>query len=136
MAERRSDEALTAVLRGSAVPYGYTLTVLAAHSILASRHGGPDVAEILVFVVGAILAFASLGLFAQARGAKPLPTRGGDVIRAGMIHALAIGVAFGAATLVALIPGIAAWPLGAYVATVLYLWIASLEIDFASRIDD
>ena len=67
--------ALAAVLRGSAVPYGYTLTVLASHSILANRHGGPDVLEILVFVVGAMLGFATLGLIAEARPRRALRSR-------------------------------------------------------------
>lgn len=136
MSEHRSGEALTTVLRGSAVPYGYTLTVLAAHSIVSSRHGSPNVGEILFFVVGAIFAFATLGMIAQARGDRVLETHRGDMIRAGMIHAVAIGVAFGAVTLVALIPGIAAWPLGAFTATVTYLTITSLEIDITTRLDE
>ncbi len=137
MSDERPAQALTTVLRGSAVPYGYTLTVLASHSILANRHGGPDVPEILFFVVGAMLGFASLALLSQARrGRPPLQPQRGDLIRAGMTHVFAIGAAFGAAVLIALIPGLIAWPLGAFAATVLYLTITSLEIDFAARGDD
>jgi hypothetical protein len=128
-------QALTTVLRGSAVPYGYTLTVLASHSILANRHGGPDVIEILLFVAGAIVGFATLAAVAQSRSQRPLQPGRGDVIRAGMIHVFAIGAAFGASVLIALIPGLLAWPLGAFAATVLYLSIVSLEIDLTSRID-
>ena len=62
-------QALSVVLRGSAVPYGYTLTVLAAHSILANRHGGPDVAEILVFVSGRWPASPAGGVRAAAAAA-------------------------------------------------------------------
>lgn len=133
----RQPHALLTVLRGSAVPYGYTLTVLASHSIVANRHGGPDVVEILVFVIGAMLGFATLAAIAERRklGRTPDPKRG-ELIHAGMIHVFAIGAAFGAAVLLALIPGIAAWALAAFAATVLYLTITSLEIDFASRIDD
>jgi hypothetical protein len=137
MSEGRPHRALATVLRGSAVPYGYTLTVLASHSILANRHGGPDVAEILFFVVGAMLGFASLALLSQERhGGPPLEPERGDLIRAGMIHVFAIGAAFGATVLIALIPGLIAWLLGAFAATVLYLTITSLEIDAASHLDD
>jgi hypothetical protein len=128
-------QALTTVLRGSAVPYGYTLTVLASHSILANRHGGPDVVEILCFVVGAMLGFAVLAAIAQSRSGRPLQPGRGDLIRAGMIHVFAIGAAFGTSVLIALIPGLIAWGLGAFAATVLYLSIVSLEIDVANRID-
>lgn len=138
--DSRQPHALLSVLRGSAVPYGYTLTVLASHSILANRHGGPDELQIFLFVVGAILGFATLGMIAERRGlgrASPSPGPGRiDLIHAGMIHVFAIGAAFGSAILIALIPGNIAWLLGAFAATVLYLTITSLEIDFASRLDD
>lgn len=136
----RQPHALLSVLRGSAVPYGYTLTVLASHSIVASRHGGPDVAQILVFVAGAMLGFAALAWVAEQRGlggdAKGgMPARA-DLIHAGMIHVFAIGAALGAVVAIAQIPGIAAWGLAAFASTVLYLTITSVEIDLARRIDD
>ncbi len=134
--ETEQRQALSAVLRGSAVPYGYTLTVLATHSILANRHGGPDVAEILVFVIGAMVGFACLGLIAERRPRRALRPDDGDLIHAGMIHVFAIGAAFASAVLIALIPGLISWGLGAFVATVLYLSIVSLEIDLARRVEE
>ena len=128
--------ALGAVLRGSAVPYGYTLTVLASHSILSNEHGGPDVLEILLFVVGAMAGFATLGVIAQMRPRRTLKTDQGDMIHAGMFHVFAIGAAFGASALIALIPGLVAWFLGAFAATVLYLSITSIEIEIANRVDE
>ena len=128
--------ALGTVLRGSAVPYGYTLTVLAAHSIISHRHGAPDVFDIGLFVIGAMAAFATLGVLAEARPRRALKTGQVDMIHAGMFHVFAIGAAFGATTLVALIDGRIAWPLGAYVATVLYLAITSIEITVARRVDE
>ncbi len=129
-------EALTTVLRGSAVPYGYTLTVLASHSILSHSHGAPTVLDILLFVVGAIVAFTALGLVARRLAPRPLPIGRGDLIRAGTIHVFAIGAAFAATVLIGLIPGSVAWLLGSFTATTLYLSIASLEIDLAHRLDD
>ncbi len=134
--EASEGQALLTVLRGSAVPYGYTLTVLSSHSILANRHGGPDVIEIMFFVIGAMLGFATLGLIAQRRPRRALKPDQGSMIHAGMSHVFAIGAAFGASALIALIPGLIAWALGAFAATVLYLLITSIEIDFASRVDD
>lgn len=128
--------ALATVLRGSAVPYGYTLTVLASHSILANEHGGPDVIEILVFVIGAMLGFATLGLVAESRPRRAMRARQEDMIHTGMFHVFAIGAAFGASALIALIPGLLAWGLGAFAATVLYLAITSIEITVAQRVDE
>jgi len=128
-------EALRSVLRGSAVPYGYTLTVLSSHSILSHTHGAPTIFDILLFVVGAIAAFIVLALIAQRAAPRPLPTGRGDLIRAGMMQVFAIGAAFGATVLIGLIPGVAAWLLGAFVATTLYLTIASLQIELAHRMD-
>jgi hypothetical protein len=129
-------EALRAVLGGSAVPYGYTLTVLSSHSILSHSHGAPTTVEILLFVIGAIAAFTLLALLSQRTSARALPASRGDLIRAGTMQVFAIGAAFGATVLIGLIPGIAAWPLGAFAATSLYLVIASLEIDVARRLDE
>jgi hypothetical protein len=130
--------ALLSVLRGSAVPYGYTLTVLASHSIVANKQGGPNVIEIVVFVIGAMLGFAILAAIAERRGIGRTPTTLSrrEYIHAGMIHVFAIGAALGSAILIALIPGLIAWGLAAFAATVLYLLITSLELDFATRIDD
>jgi hypothetical protein len=128
-------QALATVLRGSAVPYGYTLTVLSSHSILSHSHGAPTVFDILLFVVGAIAAFTFLALVAGRFSPRPLPTSRGDMIRAGSVHVFAIGAAFGATVVIGLITGVVAWLLGAFVATSLYLAIVSLEIDVAHRID-
>jgi len=132
---RQPLEALATVVRGSAVPYGYTLTVLSSHSIISHSHGPPSTFDILLFVAGAIAAFAALALLSQRFAPRALPTSRGDLVKAGMIHVFAIGAAFGAAVLIGLISGVAAWPLAAFVATALYLSIASLEIDLAHRFD-
>jgi hypothetical protein len=125
--------ALASVLRGSAVPYGYTLTVLAAHSILSNHNGPPDVFDIGLFVVGALVGFAVLGLVARARSVRaPSPSQG-ELIRAGMSHVFAIGAAFGGVTLVALIGGRISWIAGALVATLLYLAITTVEITIAEE---
>lgn len=136
MEGKRSTGALVTVLRGSAVPYGYALTVWATHGVLTNEHGNPDVWDVILFIVGAVAAFTLLGLIAGRVSSRPLPTGQADLIRAGAIHVLAIGVAFGAATLLALIPGAIAWALGSFAATALYLSIASFEIVIARRIDE
>jgi hypothetical protein len=128
--------ALTTVLRGSAVPYGYALTVWATHGVLTNQQGNPDVQDLVLFILGAVAAFGLLGTVAERLSSRPLRPARGDLIRAGAIHVVAIGVAFAAAALIALIPGAIAWALGSFAATALYLSIASVEIILAHRLDE
>jgi hypothetical protein len=134
--EQRSIGALTTVLRGSAVPYGYALTVWAAHGVLTNGHGNPDVWDVVLFILGAVAAFTLLAAIAERFAPRPSPPAGSDLIRAGAIHVVAIGIAFAAAALIALIPGAIAWALGSFAATALYLSIASAELLLARRIDE
>jgi len=136
MSDERPTGALTTVLRGSAMPYGYTLTIWATHDVLTNEHGNPGVGDVLLFVVGAIAAFTLLGLVAERLSPPPWQPGRGDMIRAGAIHAIAIGVAFAAATAIATIPGAIAWGLGSLAATALYLSIASAELVLAHRVDE
>jgi hypothetical protein len=136
MERERSIGALTTVLRGSAVPYGYALTVWATHGVLTNEHGNPDVWDVALFIVGAVGAFTLLGAIAERLAPRPLQTGRGDLIRAGAVHVVAIGVAFAAAALIAMIPGAIAWALASFAATGLYLSIASAEILVAHRIDE
>jgi len=128
--------ALATVLRGSAVPYGYTLTIWATHGVLTNEHGNPDVWDVALFILGAVLAFTVLGLLAQRVSPRPFNPARLDMIRAGTIHVVAIGIAFAAATLIALIPGNVAWMLGSLAASALYLSIASVELVAAHRLDE
>lgn len=130
---RPPGRALATVLRGSAVPYGYTLTVLASHSILARRHGQPDVYDIALFVAGALAGFATLAQLARLRAPGELEVTQTEMIGVGVANVIAIAVAFGGVALISLIDGKIAWVLGAYAATILYLSVATLEISVAER---
>ena len=128
MIGNRYTSALATVLRGSALPYGYTLTVWTSGAMLTRHRGLPSTGEAFLFVVGAVAGFALLGIVVVlGRGVPFDPPRAG-LRRTGMVHLLAVGGALGAATLVALIHSGIAWPLGAFVATATYLAIATLEL--------
>ncbi len=132
MTGNRYPAALTTIVRGSAVPYGYTLTIWATGTALQRRHGSPDTVAELLFIAGAVVAFAALALCVR----RLAPTAGGQPRRAlvvtGVVQILAVGVAVAAATLVSHLRGAAAWPLGAFAATLVYLLVAALELLVAS----
>jgi hypothetical protein len=119
-------DALATVLRGAAVPYGYTVTVWTSGLTLTRTRGTPSVAEIFLFMAGAISAFGVLGVIVRRAQAAPLEPPHGALRRTGMANGLAVSAALGAASLIALIHSIAAWPLGAFVATATYLTLATV----------
>ncbi len=117
----------------SAIPYGYTLTIWCSGAAIEHSHGTPTVADTLLFLVGAIAGFASLGVLARSAPAAPLEPPHGGMIRTGQIHLLAVGLALGTAALVALIHSFAVWPLGGFTATVVYLALTGIELAAATR---
>jgi hypothetical protein len=128
MYDNRYLPALATVLRGSALPYGYTVTVWTSGMMLTHDRGLPSVGEVFLFMVGAFAGFALLGLIVTLSGAVPFEPRYGVLRRTGMIQLLAVSGALGGATLVALIRSGIAWPLAAFIATATYLALATFDL--------
>jgi hypothetical protein len=128
MYDNRYLSALATVLRGSALPYGYTVTVWTSGMMLAHERGQASVGEVFLFMVGAVAGFALLGLVVRLSGAVPFEPPYGVLRRTGMIQLLAVSGALGGATLVALIPSGIAWPFGAFIATATYLALATFDL--------
>jgi hypothetical protein len=132
MEKRRYVSGLATVLRGSALPYGYTLTVWTSGMMLTRERGTPSVGHVFLFALGAVGAFALLGAIVRVARGNPFDPPLGALRLTGMIHVLAVGAALGLATLIALIHSGVAWPLGAFVATTTYLSLAAVELILAS----
>ena len=124
---------LATVLRGAAVPYGYTVTVWTSGMMLTRERGLPSVGEVFLFMCGAVAGFALLGLVVRLTGGMPFEPPDGALRRTGATQFVAVGAALGGATLAALIHSGIAWPLGSFVATSTYLSLATLELTFADR---
>jgi hypothetical protein len=125
--------ALGTMVAASAAPYGYTISIWSSGAVLLNAHGVPSVAEVFAFLAGALAGF---GLMAVA--AKGALTRtesldhAPDRVLAGTLHWLAAGAAVGAAALLAEIHGWAAWPLGSFAATSIYILGASAQLAVVS----
>jgi hypothetical protein len=129
--------ALQTALYGAGLPYGYAITVWSTGSALAGEHGPPASAEIFLFAVGATTAYGGLMLLTGESGGeakKPL-SRSPHLVRAGVVHLVAIGAAITAALLVAQIQSSGAWFLASLVATLLYLALSSMEVAVVERDD-
>lgn len=117
------------MLAASAAPYGYTLTVWSAGALLIHFRHLPGVWEIFLFLAGAIGAFVALSLVGRdtIEQARTLD-RGRTRVLAGVLDIFGVGAAAGAAALLAMIPGWTAWPLASFVATVVYMLAASVQL--------
>ncbi len=115
----------------SAGPYGYTLTVWTTGAVLIHARGVPDTLEAMLFMFGAVIAFAATG--ALAFRTNP-PVRGRAVshpVLWGSFHFVPVAASIGAASLVAhFVQGSAAWPLAGFTATALYLTCVAAQITF------
>lgn len=125
--------ALATVVRRSAIPYGYTITIWTAGAVIEHGHRKPGVSQAYLFLLGAVAGFAVVALIAARGSPHELQAPSGALLRTGAINALALGAALGAAALVAMMPGTTAWPLGAFSATAVYLLVASMELTLTQR---
>lgn len=122
-------------LGAAAAPFGYTLAVWGSGEMLTHFRGPPRPAEVLLFVAGAVAAFALLTVAAQgALRRHPVVPPGPATVTAGALNAFALGLSVGAATLIALIPAAVAWPLASFTATAIYLLVMSLQLAAAVRL--
>jgi hypothetical protein len=128
-AKRRVRAALGTTVAASAAPYGYTVTLWSSGAILIRSHGLPPVAEVFAFAAGALCGFGLMGLL--ARGALTSMESLGDAavrVSAGALNWFAVGTAVGVVALISEIHGWEVWPLSSFIATALYVLLASLQL--------
>jgi hypothetical protein len=136
-AGRRWEGALDTTLRSSVVPYGYTVTIWASGAYLIHLQGTPSMGQAFLFVSGALLAFAALAAFSHGRAVsapapagKLHPDAAHPILAAGL-HITAVGIALFAAGVIDRGTGEAAWLLGSFAVTFIYLGTASGELALA-----
>jgi hypothetical protein len=129
---RRYKSALRATVAASAAPYGYTLTIWTSGAVLSHARGIPTSADALLFLVGAVAAYALVGGVAFGGFSEQLAPEPARSVMWGGLHLFSVGLAIGAATLVAhIVQGTAAWPLGAFLVTALYLLASASQLAVA-----
>ncbi len=118
---------LGVVAGAAAAPYGYTATVWGSGAVLADLRGTPTVGDAFSFLGGLVAAFATIAVLSRLGRDTADESGLREWLITGALHAIAIAVAVGGAALCGLAPPAAAWPLGGFAATVLYLSVAAVE---------
>jgi hypothetical protein len=143
-AAARWDGTLDKTLRAALIPYGYTVTIWATGAYLVRGQETPGITAVhaLLFMSGALIAFALLVTRSQQRarsaastGSEPIPIHPDSshpILLAGL-HIVAAGIAFGGGVLIKAVFGVGAlsWFFAPFVVTALYLSLSSLELAFA-----
>lgn len=128
----RYRSALRATVAASAAPYGYTLTVWTTGAVLSHARGIPSASLALLFLIGAVSGFVLVGGFAFVGLAEHCASEPVQSVVWGGLHFFSVGLAIAAASLVAhFVHDDAAWPLGGFLATALYLLASALQLAIA-----
>jgi len=127
MLAARLRTALQTTIAAAAAPYGYTLTVWTSGAVLMHEHDVPTAVDALLFMAGAVAGFTLVGAFAyggtgRRTGTVPVPFSLWH-----SFHLLAVGGAIGVAVAASRLSGDAAWAVGGFAATVVYLLGAGLQ---------
>ena len=113
--------------------YGYSVTITASFGLLNVIEGSPSALEIFVFAGGAVLGVALVeavasGGFRHRLEEEPIRVRA----LGGSISFFSVGLALLGVLLVGrVVGGFLAWPLGSFLATLVFLLTFALEIALA-----
>ena len=122
--------------RNNVTAYGYSVSITAAFALLQTSRTDTGVLEIFVFAVGAVIAFALIAGVASGLFQEELEDQPSNVkALAGALSFFSVGLALGVAYVVGiLIPGTLAWPVSAFLTTIVYVAAVGIELAVAHRI--
>ncbi|HZG62966.1 MAG TPA: hypothetical protein VEY13_05565 [Rubrobacteraceae bacterium] len=122
--------------RNNVTAYGYSVSITAAFALLQTSRTDTGVLEIFPFAVGAVIAFALIAGLASGFFEEELEDQSSNVkALAGALSFFSVGLALGVAYIVGiLIQGTAAWPVSAFLTTIVYVAAVGVELTVAHRI--
>jgi hypothetical protein len=122
--------------RNNVTAYGYSVTITAAFALLQTSRIDTGAAQIFAFAAGAVVAFAVIAALASGFFQEELEDQPSNVKSlAGALSFFSVGLALGVAYVVGiLLQGLAAWPVSAFLTTVVYVASVGLELAVAHRI--
>lgn len=128
----RYKSALRLTVASSAAPYGYTLSIWTSGAVLSHARGIPNAGEALLFLAGAVAAYALVGGLAFGGLSEQLVPEPARAVVWGGLHFLSVALAIGAASLVAhFVTDPVAWLLGGFLVTGVYLIASAAQLTIA-----
>ena len=119
---------LRAAVGFSAGPYGYALTLWSTTAVLTDAHGIPTALSAVTFVVGAVLAFATVGVSAFGSIKEHLTREQGHEVLWGSAQIFSVGFSVGAVTFIAYyVESFLVWPLTGFLMTAIFLLTVGAE---------
>lgn len=129
-------EHLRTAVGSSAAPYGYTLATWTTGAVLTHAYGVPTALVALLFMAGAVLAFAAVGVVAFGGVSTRFAHAPRQAALWGSFHFLSVGGAIGAAALVTyLLTRGVGWLAAPFAATVTYLLVLGAQFAVADERD-
>lgn len=134
----RLDRGAGEALRGNATAFGYSVTITASFGAVQLEHGQPGYVDLLLYGMGAVVAFTALEALVSRGFRVPLMGGSDQVITLGtalafVSVALAITAALG---LAAVLPGGVAWLGCALGASLVFILTESLEFILAGWVQE
>jgi hypothetical protein len=119
--------------RNNITAMGYSISITAAFALLQTSRSDTGILAIFFFAAGAVLAFAIIACLASGFFREELEDESSTITSlAGALSFLSVGLALGVAYVVGLlIQGLAAWPVSAFLATVVYVGSVGVELTVA-----
>ncbi len=119
--------------RNNITAMGYSISITAAFALLQTSRSDTGILAIFFFAAGAVLAFAIIACLASGFFREELEDESSTITSlAGALSFLSVGLALGVAYVVGLlIQGLAAWPVSAFLATVVYVASVGVELTVA-----
>jgi hypothetical protein len=119
--------------RNNITAMGYSISITAAFALLQTSRSDTGILAIFFFAAGAVLAFAIIACLASGFFREELEDESSTITSlAGALSFLSVGLALGVAYVVGLLlHGLAAWPVSAFLATVVYVASVGVELTIA-----
>ena len=133
---RTFERGVDTATRNNVTAYGYSISITAAFAILQTSRSDTGILEIFVFAAGGVVAFAIIAALASGFFREELEDQPSNVKSlAGALSFFSVGLALGVAYLVGvLLNGLAAWPVSAFLTTLVYVSAVGIELAVAHRI--
>jgi hypothetical protein len=125
-------------LGGNATAFGYSVTITASFGAVELGRGSPGFGDLIVFGLGAVVAFGGLEGLASGGFRSPLQKGSNEVVLLGTALAfISIVLAIGAARGIAeLLSGAWAWFGAAFGASLVFALVESVEFMFAEWVQE